>query len=163
MNNKYAERSRISAAKIRKAVRYFAADLSAFQAAHQAAQLSRLNRNTVNRIYRGLRERVFQACEARRALFGVVEVDESFSGARRVKDKQGYGLTEQVTWPGQLAEARAVMADAVDPSESPSNRRSLVSRRSCAPSWRAALVTVYRRVTRECFSSSQSLRHTKTL
>ncbi len=29
---------------------------------------------------------------------------------------QGYGLTEQATWPGQLAEARAVMADADAPA-----------------------------------------------
>ena len=50
-----------------------------------------MNRNTVNRIYRGLRERVFAACEARRPFFGVVEVDESFFGARRVKEKRGRG------------------------------------------------------------------------
>ena len=87
MKNKYAERSRISEAKIREVVRYFAADLTALQ----TAQLSHLNRNTVNRIYRGLRERVFQACEAKRPLFGVVEVDESFFGARRVKGKRGRG------------------------------------------------------------------------
>jgi len=85
--NRYAKRSRISEAKIREVVRYFAADLTALQ----AAQLSRLNRNTVNRLYRGLRERIFLACEAQRPLFGVVEVDESFFGARRVKGKRGRG------------------------------------------------------------------------
>ena len=72
MKNKYVRRSRISEAKIREIVRYVAADLTALQ----AAALSGLNRNTVNRLYRGVRERMRLACEAQRRLFGVVEVDE---------------------------------------------------------------------------------------
>ena len=53
--------------------------------------MSGLNRNTVNRLYRGVRERMRLACEAQRRLFGVVEVDESFFGARRVKGRRGRG------------------------------------------------------------------------
>ena len=87
MKNKYVRRSRISEAKIREIVRYVAADLTALQ----AAALSGLNRNTVNRLYRGVRERMRLACEAQRRLFGVVEVDESFFGARRVKGRRGRG------------------------------------------------------------------------
>ena len=87
MRNTYAKRSRISEAKIRELVRYVAADLTALQ----AAALSGLNRNTVNRLYRGVRERMRLACEAQRPLFGVVEVDESFFGARRVKGRRGRG------------------------------------------------------------------------
>ena len=87
MKNKYAKRVRISEAKIREIVRYVAADLTALQ----AAALSGLNRNTVNRLYRGVRERMLLACEAQRRLFGVVEVDESFFGARRVKGRRGRG------------------------------------------------------------------------
>ena len=78
---------RISEGKVRELVRYFAAVLTALQ----AATLSGLNRNTVNRFYRGLRERILLACEAQRPLFGVVEVDESFFGARRVKGRRGRG------------------------------------------------------------------------
>ena len=85
--NKYAKRARIFEAKIREIVRYVAADLTALQ----AAALSGLNRNTVNRLYRGVRERMLLACEAQRRLFGVVEVDESFFGARRVKGRRGRG------------------------------------------------------------------------
>ena len=58
--------------------------------------LSGLNRNTVNRLYRGVRERMLLACEAQRRLVGVVEVDESFFGARRVKGRRrrgAYGKT----------------------------------------------------------------------
>ncbi len=87
MKNKYARRSRISEAKIREIVRYFAADLTALQ----TAQLSGTNRNTINRFYRALRERILLACEAQRPMFGIIEVDESFFGARRVKGKRGRG------------------------------------------------------------------------
>ena len=65
----------------------FAADLTALQ----TVAICGVNRNTVNRIYRGLRERIFAACEAQRPFFGVGEVDESFFGARRVKGKRGRG------------------------------------------------------------------------
>ena len=81
MKNKYSKRAKISEAKIREVVRYVAADLTALL----AAALSGLNRNTVNRLYRGLRERMLLACEAQRPLFGIVEVDESFFGARRLR------------------------------------------------------------------------------
>ena len=80
-SNKYAKRSRISEAKIREVVRDVAADLTALQ----AAALRRRNRNTVNRLYRGVRERMLLACEAQRPLFGIVEVDESVFGARRLR------------------------------------------------------------------------------
>ena len=77
--NKYAKRSKISETRIRDVVRYFAADLTALQ----AADLSGLNRNIVNRLV--LRERILHACEVQRPLFGIVE--ESFFGARRVKGR----------------------------------------------------------------------------
>ncbi len=93
MKNKYARRSRISEAKVREAVRYFAAALTAVQ----AAELSGLNRNTVNRLYRALRERILLACEAQRPVFGVVEVDESLFGTRRVKGRRGRGAYGKTT------------------------------------------------------------------
>ena len=102
MKNKYAKRSRISEGKVRELVRYFAADLTALQ----AATLSGLNRNTVNRLYRGLREHILVACEAQRPLFGVVEVDESFFGARRVKGKRGRGaISENSSTPSNPTSA----------------------------------------------------------
>lgn len=86
MINRYCKFSKISEAKIRDVVRYFSADLTALQ----TAKLSGLNRNTVNRVYRALRERIHMACEAQRPMFGVVEVDESLFGAKRVKGKRGH-------------------------------------------------------------------------
>ena len=44
-----------------------------------------------SRFYRGSLERILLDCEAQRPLFGVCEGDESFFGARRVKDRRGRG------------------------------------------------------------------------
>ncbi|MEL7114491.1 MAG: IS1595 family transposase [Pseudomonadota bacterium] len=87
MKNRYARRARISEAKTRQLVRCFAADLTALQ----TAELTGLNRNTVNRFYRALRERIAEACERGRPFFGIVEADESWFGPTRIKGKRGRG------------------------------------------------------------------------
>ena len=109
MKNKYATRSRISAAKTRAIVRCFAADLTALQ----TAELISLNRNTVNRFYRALRERILVACEALRPLFGIVEVDESYFGARRVKGKAGRGASGKTTVFGIFERQGQVLTEIV--------------------------------------------------
>ena len=123
MKNKYAKRSRISEGKVRALVRSFAADLAALH----AATPSGLNRNTVNRFYRGLRERVLLACEAQRPLFGV---DESFFGARRVKSRRGacgktvvFGIFErqgqvctEIVPDGSRPTLQGIIRGRVDPS-----------------------------------------------
>jgi transposase len=93
MKNRYSFRSRISEKKIREIVRCFSADLTALQ----AAELTGTNRNTINRIYLGLRQRIYAACEEQRPMFGVVEVDESLFGPRRVKGKRGRGAYGKTT------------------------------------------------------------------
>ena len=85
MKNKYAYRSRISEVKIRQLVKHFAVDLDA----SQIAELSGLNRNTVNRYLMAIRERIADYCEAESPFSGEVEVDESYFGARRVKGVRG--------------------------------------------------------------------------
>ena len=87
MKNPYSKRSRVSATKIREVVRCFSVDLTALQ----AAEMTGLNRNTINRYYLALRERCALSCEDERPFFGVIEVDESYFGARRVKGKRGRG------------------------------------------------------------------------
>ncbi len=93
MKNCYCNSTALSERKIREVVRYFAADLTALQ----SAQLSGLNRNTTNRFYRAFRERIHMACEAKRPMFGIVEVDESLFGAKRVKGKRGRGAYGKTT------------------------------------------------------------------
>ena len=87
MKNKYANRSKISEAKFRELVKLFALNLEATQ----IAELTALNRNTVNRFLRAIRERLAEFCEQQSPFSGEIEVDESFFGARRVKGKRGRG------------------------------------------------------------------------
>ena len=87
MKNRYAKNSKISEAKIRELIRLFSLNLEATQ----IAVLTGLNRNTVNRFLKALRERIAEYCESQSPLSGEVEVDESFFGARRVKGKRGRG------------------------------------------------------------------------
>jgi len=89
INNKYVTRSKISEAKFREMVRYFSADLDATQ----ISILSGLNRNTVNRYIKALRERIAEHCEseALTSLPGEVEADESVIGVHRVKIWLGNG------------------------------------------------------------------------
>ena len=66
MKNKYLERSKVSEAKYRQILRLFCDDLSAAQ----IAKLSRLNRNTVNRLLMNLRIRIAGHCEKTIVAFG---------------------------------------------------------------------------------------------
>ena len=85
--NKYILRSKISETKFRQLARLFCVDLNATQ----IAQVTGLNRNTVNRLLQGIRERIAFACEAESPVSGEVEVDESYFGARRVRGLRGRG------------------------------------------------------------------------
>jgi len=88
--NKYYRRSRISEKKFRQLARLFAQDL----AASDVAQLTGLQRKTVNSIYFKIRVRVAQACERESPFVsGEVEVDESYFGPRRVRGKRGRGAS----------------------------------------------------------------------
>ena len=87
MKNKYAYRSKISEDKIRQIVKLFAVDLDA----SQIAEVTSLNRNTINRYLAAFRERIAQYCEAESPVSGEVEVDESYFGARRVRGIRGRG------------------------------------------------------------------------
>ncbi len=65
--NRYVKRSKISEAKLRELVRYFALDLDA----HKIAALTRLNRNTVNRYLLRIRERIAEHCEEASPVEGI--------------------------------------------------------------------------------------------
>jgi len=80
-------RSRISKGIFREILRLFAVDVEATQ----IAKLTGLNRNTVNRYLRLIRERIANYCEEQSPFSGTVEVDESYFGARRMKGKRGRG------------------------------------------------------------------------
>lgn len=51
--NKYAKRAKISDKKLREIIRYFSADIQA----KQIAEFTKLNRNTINRYLKSIREK----------------------------------------------------------------------------------------------------------
>src|SRR5215472_3528499 len=85
--NRYVSHAHLSAHHFRQLLRLFALDLEATK----VADLIGLNRNTVNRYFLALRQRIARACEQEMPLRGTVEVDESYFGPRRVKGKRGHG------------------------------------------------------------------------
>ena len=89
MKNKYAHRSKISEAKFRQLVKLFALDLTATQ----ATELAGLNRNSVNRLYSAMRQRIYEYSQQTSPIVGEVEADESYFGSRRVRGKRGRGAS----------------------------------------------------------------------
>lgn len=87
VKNKYVNRSKISEKKFREIIRLFALDLDA----SQIANISDLNRNTINRYLKEIRQRIAEYCTQSSPLCGEVEIDESYFGARRIKGKRGRG------------------------------------------------------------------------
>jgi transposase len=87
MKNRYSRRAKISAGQFREILKLFAVDANATQ----IANLTGLNRNTINRYLKGIRKRVAEDCERKSPFCGAVEVDESYFGARRVKGLRGRG------------------------------------------------------------------------
>ena len=91
MTKSYAilQRARISKRKFREILKYFSLDIEATK----IAQLTGLNRNTVNKYLFLIRERIAEECELESPFSGDIEVDESFFGARRIKGKRGRGAS----------------------------------------------------------------------
>ena len=99
MSNKYFFRGKISEEKFRRIVRLFCLDIEA----KKSAELTNLNRSTVNNIYRKLRERIAELCEAESPFTnGEVELDESYFGARRVRGIRGRGALGKTPVFGML-------------------------------------------------------------
>ena len=89
ITNRYKKRSRISEAKFRQLLRLFTLDIDAIT----IAKIIGLNRNTVNLYFRLLRERIVLLCNKTSPFSGIIEVDESYFGAKRVKGKRGRGAS----------------------------------------------------------------------
>jgi transposase len=88
MKNKYIIRSRISEAKFREILKCFVLDINATQ----TAKITKVNRNTINKIFDSIRQRIFEHLKyARQKFSGEIELDESYFGAKRVRGKRGRG------------------------------------------------------------------------
>ena len=82
------KRAKILEAKFRLLIRYFAHDLDA----KTITSLTGLNENTVNRYLTFVRKRIAEYCGRKSPFRGEIEVDESYFGGRRVKDKRERGV-----------------------------------------------------------------------
>jgi transposase-like protein len=89
--NKYVSNAKIGEQKFREIVKFFVLDLTATQ----AAELSNLNRNTVNRLYSAIRRRIAEYSENTSPMQGIIEADESYFGPRRVPGKRGRGASNK--------------------------------------------------------------------
>lgn len=89
IKNKYYYRSKISERKFRQLVRYFSLDFTA----SDTARLTGISVRSVNVIFIKIRHRIAQYCEQHSPFAGIVEVDESYFGARRIRGKRGRGAS----------------------------------------------------------------------
>lgn len=88
MLNKYKKRSHISTKKFREIVRYFSLDFTATN----TANLTKISRNSVNKIYSQIRQKILLCDNSEQEKFsGELELDESYFGAKRVRGKRGRG------------------------------------------------------------------------
>jgi len=85
--NRYKKRAHISENKFKQIVRHFSLDITA----SQIAQLTKMNRNTINKYLIQIRQVIADYCEQQSPFSGEVEIDGSYFGARRVKGIRGRG------------------------------------------------------------------------
>ena len=81
--------SRIAEAKFRQIIRFFAMDFTA----SDTAKLANIYVCSINTIYIKLRKKIAFQCEEISPFNGIVELDESYFGARRVRGKRGRGAS----------------------------------------------------------------------
>ena len=85
MRNMYYKRTKISEAKFRQLIRYFAMDFTATD----TAELAGLSRRSVNTLLGRLRRKIVRWYEHQALLSGTIGIDESYFGPRRTPGKQG--------------------------------------------------------------------------
>ena len=85
--NRYYKYAKLSEVVFRRIVRCFVLDLTATQ----TARLTGISVRSINAIYLRLRRRMAHICESIAPLNGIIEVDESYFGPRRIRGKPGRG------------------------------------------------------------------------
>ena len=108
--NKYCFGAHISEEKFREILKYFCAD----ETAQKTALYTRVNRNTINKIFHKLRMRIAQESLKKTPEQGEFELDESYFGARRVKGKKGRGAAGKTPVFGLLKRGGNVYVNVVN-------------------------------------------------
>ena len=86
--NRYSKRARITERKFRDILKLFALNLTA----KQLSKATNINRNTINRYLKKIRERIAIICEQEARFRGIIEADESYFGQKRKLTKEGEEL-----------------------------------------------------------------------
>jgi transposase len=107
--NRYFRRSKLSEAKLRQILRYFAMDLTATD----CAQLSGISVRSINTIYLRVRRRMAEQCERVSPLGGELEADESYFGPRRIRGLRGRGAGQKTVVFGLLKRGDNVYTEIV--------------------------------------------------
>lgn len=109
MNNKYYKRSKITEAKFRYLMKCFAMDLTATE----TAQLSAISLRSVTTIFDKLRIKIAHWCLQETPFTGIIEVDESYFGPRRIPGKRGRGASGKTIVFGVFKRAGKVYTEIV--------------------------------------------------
>lgn len=87
LKNRYQKYSKISERKFRDILKYFALDFTA----SDTATLTMVSVRSVNTIFLKLRKRIVQECGKQTPFSGVIELDESYFGPKRIPGVRGRG------------------------------------------------------------------------
>ena len=109
IKNRYQKFSKISEPKFRQIIRYFALDLTA----SDTARLTGISVRSINNLYLKLRVRLAQLAEHNAPLSGIVEMDESYFGAQRIRGKRGRGAGGKTIVFGILKRGETVYTEIV--------------------------------------------------
>ena len=108
---RYYSRSKISEAKFRQIIRFFAMDFTATD----TAQLANISVRSINSIFIKIRKKIVYKCAQVSPFNGVVELDESYFGARRVRGKRGRGASGKTIVFGLLKREGNVYTEEIVP------------------------------------------------
>jgi transposase-like protein len=109
--NKYLKNTHISEQQFRSVLKEFCFDSGATETSKRLG----MNRNTINRIYKLLRQRIYELSESHRKekVGGDIEVDESYFGAKRVRGKRGRGAQGKIPVFGLLKRDGVVYVEVI--------------------------------------------------
>ena len=109
LKNRYIRRSHISEKKFREILKLFSLDLTA----EESANLSGISRNTINKLYKKIREKITKKSEKPDCFSGEIELDESYFGAKRIRGKRGRGAAGKTPVFGLLKRSGQVYVEIV--------------------------------------------------
>ena len=125
MKNKYFKDSKISEAKFRQSLRYFALDLTATE----CSALSGISVRSINDIYLKIRYRLVIVCQQTSPLKGELEADESYFGPHRVRGKRGRGASGKTIVFGLLKRDGNIYTE-IEPDASKASLQAIIRRKA---------------------------------